>query len=960
MSAADAAWWADARERAKARFATVEGARGITGTVLRPNGATELHGPCPKCGGTDRLCINPKKGEAGAFLCHQCGEEGDLIDLTAFSWRCTPAEAAARLTGWPRPNGHDETEAERRERQARQVEREAKRRLQEEAQRQAEEAHKAREKRAIAKIDAGTVPLSDPSAKHGRDYLEARLGELPPQLTRYLRFHPALDYYGQGDNGSGKPVLLASPPAIVAGISDRVGLPTGRHLTYLNKDKPEKFPAPGANSPKKIRGKLVGGVIRHGMLSEILAIGEGVENTFAWELKRRRGDFGPKLKDEQICLASAGTLGNLAGGVEIPEGVRELILICDSDSDFRSTVAKMRDGATHYRAQGLEQVWLHWPPPGEDWCDCLTREREGRPPPAPERPEFAHPEAIESAADFLERTKWIVEPKARPDDETDWSITSGRLMDHDELVRLIGAFRRAGMGAGATADFFRTQLEELSGVDDGERQRRINELLCMVDIGVTPGAKATSLSAPLFDPWEEYIVPPFPLACLPQRLQDYIASRSNLIGADVSAMAMATLAGISGAIDHRFRVRMTINSDWREGPRLWVIIFGDPSMLKTPIIDAVTAPLEAFVSDLYRDYASKREAYEAGVKANDRNAVEPAKPATLVVYNSTTAALGEILARQPRGMLVKADEMSGWIGQLDQFGGASHGGSADRGFYLKAYDGGTYGYNRIGRGDIRIENLSLAMLGGLQPDKLRKMRNLTDDGLLQRFMVVVMRSASLPQDEDDLGASLGYNNLIRELIDLAPQELRFSPEGMAAMKETRERLFHLEQTSGGLAGGYQSFLGKLRGIAGRLSIVLHLASGGRNAGGVISSHTVGSVERILLDFVVKHALEFYRIGDEDRDSEATRKIASYVLTCGKTILSARDFSRTWALKGMKIPEIQTRLSPLIAGGWLEPESHLPSNKVWRVMPAVAVQFEQRQRDEVARKLEVARLFGRKV
>jgi hypothetical protein len=40
----------------------------------------EYHGPCPKCGGTDRFHIWPEQGEHGSFWCRACGLGGDTIE----------------------------------------------------------------------------------------------------------------------------------------------------------------------------------------------------------------------------------------------------------------------------------------------------------------------------------------------------------------------------------------------------------------------------------------------------------------------------------------------------------------------------------------------------------------------------------------------------------------------------------------------------------------------------------------------------------------------------------------------------------------------------------------------------------------------------------------------------------------------------------------------------------------
>src|SRR5215467_5882461 len=94
---------------------------------------------------------------------------------------------------------------------------------------------------------------------------------------------------------------------------------------------------------------------------------------------------------------------------------------------------------------------------------------------------------------------------------------------------------------------------------------------------------------------------------------------------------------------------------------------------------------------------------------------------------------------------------------------------ADRGFWLQAYDGGPHNVDRIKRGSIHIKNLSVSLLGCIQPDRLAEMQGLTSDGLLQRFVPVMWGPATFTQDRpcDDEA----YGRLVRELIFAKPARL---------------------------------------------------------------------------------------------------------------------------------------------------------------------------------------------
>jgi hypothetical protein len=400
---------------------------------------------------------------------------------------------------------------------------------------------------------------------------------------------------------------------------------------------------------------------------------------------------------------------------------------------------------------------------------------------------------------------------------------------------------------------------------------------------------------------------------------------------------------------------MMRNGNWWEHPRLWTLLVGDPSRKKTPIINDVTRPLERHQNDLRRDYEAKLRDYEAAKKDKDNSVEKPDPPVRYVVWDTTTEKLGEILSRSDHGLLVKRDEFSGWIGGMEKY--SSRGVGADRGFWLQAFDGGPHAVDRIGRGETYIHNLSVSLIGGIQPAKLVELHGLTSDGLLQRFLPVMMRSSSLACDceSDD---QENYQRLIYKLIRAKHQRLFLSETALMWMNDIRSHLHEVEQAVGGLADGFQAFVGKLPGIAGRLAVILHMARDPEREDREIDELTISNVRTLILDFILPHAFEFYRSTEELTNGERLRKIASWILTSGQQSISARDLTRNVRfLRGMSIVELNDHVSPLVPAGWLDPSERGPINRSWTVNPAVAAQFEQQRKIEDERKEIVARLMG---
>jgi hypothetical protein len=136
-----------------------------------------------------------------------------------------------------------------------------------------------------------------------------------------------------------------------------------------------------------------------------------------------------------------------------------------------------------------------------------------------------------------------------------------------------------------------------------------------------------------------------------------------------------------------------------------------------------------------------KEAAKLAIKAGDTPPEKPkgcdTGPAPhsprLVLNDATIERLGAILARQPRGTLQMRDELAGWLEEMQRYAG----GGTDRPFWLEAFGGRGFTVERMGREPLTIDRLSIGVLGGIQPDRLKRLLfKSDDDGLLARFLPI--------------------------------------------------------------------------------------------------------------------------------------------------------------------------------------------------------------------------------
>ena len=106
--------------------------------------------------------------------------------------------------------------------------------------------------------------------------------------------------------------------------------------------------------------------------------------------------------------------------------------------------------------------------------------------------------------------------------------------------------------------------------------------------------------------------------------------------------------------------------------------------------------------------------------------------------DATIEKMAELMQQNSRGILLFRDELIGLLTSWDKDGR-----EPDRAFFLEAWNGnGSATSDRIGRGTVHVDNLSVSILGGIQPTKLlaylyQAASDLENDGLIQRMQLLV-------------------------------------------------------------------------------------------------------------------------------------------------------------------------------------------------------------------------------
>lgn len=455
-------------------------------------------------------------------------------------------------------------------------------------------------------------------------------------------------------------------------------------------------------------------------------------------------------------------------------------------------------------------------------------------------------------------------------------------------------------------------------------------------------------------------VEPFSSDLLPASFRKHVDDVSERMQTPIDFAAAATVVVLAGSVNRRATIQPKERDDgWAVVPNLWGANVGAPGLLKSPLLNTVTAPLHA-TDELWRqehqssldefelekeeaelELAAWRESYKSATKKGKTKPIRPdssLKPPVrrrLIVVDATFEKLHEILAENPAGVLVNRDELTGWLSELDRIGR-----EGERAFFLSAWNGDTpHTIDRIGRGSIHVPACCVSLFGNIQPARLRTYLGdaLEDgpanDGLFQRFQVLVWpdtprdwRLIDRPPDADAAEQARKIFQGLTELSADEPRRLKFAADAQELFNDWLGEL-ETKIRGGQLHPALVAHLAKYRSLMPSLALLFELAdwAAGLDGGESVSlDHARRAAD--FCDYLDSHARRVYAciVSPELR---AARELGKKVRSgqagtadkeSGLTVLSAREVYRQgWT--GLSTPqEVYAAIEILEDAGWLRP------------------------------------------
>ncbi len=397
-------------------------------------------------------------------------------------------------------------------------------------------------------------------------------------------------------------------------------------------------------------------------------------------------------------------------------------------------------------------------------------------------------------------------------------------------------------------------------------------------------------------------VPAFPLDLLPPAWAQWVSDTAKSAGAPVDYVAQGLLASVAAVCGTG--VQAQVSPAWSEPLVLWQALVGAPSSGKSPALSAARRQIAQMEEALRAGDAERQgrhaaqaeraelltqrwkkecqEAMEQGrdtpLKPDEASFTEAFVPSQLVVADATLEALADVVAGNPRGVVMWRDELSAWLANQGRY---ANGGS-DRAHWLEAWAGAGITINRRTRSaPLHLDRFPVSIVGTIQPDRIAEAFAGSDDGMAARFLYawpdlpdyIPLMQRPVPNDDDALA-------LLQRIASVAgpaerPRQLVFEPRAVDRFDQLLRQIHAESEETDRLEAGW---VGKGRGTVARLAAALTLLEWSERPAhspgpSAITHRTIEQAARLWSDYFRPHARAvFNQAGRADRDRHARRVV----------------------------------------------------------------------------------------
>ncbi len=427
-----------------------------------------------------------------------------------------------------------------------------------------------------------------------------------------------------------------------------------------------------------------------------------------------------------------------------------------------------------------------------------------------------------------------------------------------------------------------------------------------------------------------HVVPPFPVEVLPIDVSHYlqICSKQFSLPTDFAGTVFLTL--LAGIIGRSTCLSMRHGQDWIEAANIWAVLIGNPSSKKSPTYRRISRMIAALEQTALHEHKlalkeHRRRKKEAKENEEDFEEEEP-RMRRYTTDDCTTPKLRDLMGSNPRGIILRNDELKGQLEKLDKIGS-----EGDRSFMMQCWSGiEFYNEDRMTRnGGFQIP-LTLTWIGCIPPTALatylRQAQSYGSgaDGFMQRFQMVTFPDITQPYEickelipsELETKIQQIFVSIDQQALNNSARDLHFDEEAQLLFDRWQTSLEN-DCRSGHHPIYWESHLGKQPKLLATLCIVLHrlLEASSGHSSDTISVITFQAAETLRY-YYQEHAHRCYDSIESLEVIDARRILELIKNKRLSARFKSQDIYRP-GLGGLKDPQrVKTALELLRDSSWV--------------------------------------------
>jgi len=407
----------------------------------------------------------------------------------------------------------------------------------------------------------------------------------------------------------------------------------------------------------------------------------------------------------------------------------------------------------------------------------------------------------------------------------------------------------------------------------------------------------------LVDTSKQSTVDPFPVDVYPPALAELVIATSKALPCPVDFVAVPMLSVLGTAIGRSCRVQ--VKEGWIESACIWSAVVGRPGDKKSPALEIAAHPAQTVQAKLFAEYESEQQEFDEAKSNDPETDIPPPIARQVITTDATFEALAELLRVNPRGLLLKQDELAGWTRGMNQY---RRGKGNDRQNWLSTWSGSQIQVDRMSR-KLTVEHPFICVTGCIQPDMLSELIDGRgrEDGFIHRLLIAypdtiplhyseTVVSERLLQKYSDLALSLWCNRKdIPDTAKFSQQTLHFSAKCRHTWRQWNES--HCTEINN-IDPRFRGPWAKLEGYCARLALILHRCryiSGETRSINIDRESLIRAIK--LVDYFKSHVARAYQRMKRDADKSRIGLALRWIREQGGTT-SARDINR-YKVAGVK-------------------------------------------------------------